>query len=73
MGWRRRRATASGILEHIEFAGYPGGVIWKSGTGEVFPRAAFVAPAPSLSPAALALLLAVLSLVAFVSLSPGRR
>lgn len=48
-------------------------MIWKSGTGEVFPRAAFVAPAPSLSPAALALLLAVLSLVAFVSLSPGRR
>lgn len=64
--------TASGILEHVEFAGYPGGVIWKSGTGEGFPRAAFVAPAPSLSPAALALLLAVLSLVAFVSLSRGR-
>ena len=56
--------TGSGILDHIQFAGYPVGALWEPGTGRVLPRSPrFAAPAPALSPLGAAL--AVLVLAAF--------
>lgn len=66
--------TASGILDHIQFSGYPVGARWVPGTGQVLPRFAIpAAPAPALSPAGGALALIVLCGLAALALSRQRR
>lgn len=66
--------TASGILDHIQFSGYPVGAIWVPGTGEVLPRfASLTVPAPALSSAALALMLTVLGAIGAAGLWRQRR
>lgn len=66
--------TASGILDHIQFTGYPVGARWEPGTGRVLPRLANIAaPAPALSPTGGALALVVLCGVAALALSRPRQ
>lgn len=60
--------TASGVLDHIQFEGYPVGAIWNPTTGVVLPRfAALSTPAPALSP--MATILALLVLIALAARS----
>ena len=66
--------TASGILDHIQFSGYPVGARWEPGTGRVLPRFAnLAAPAPALSPAGVAVALTVLCGLAALAPSRQRR
>lgn len=53
-----------GILDHIQFAGYPPGAQWFPGSGQVRPPESRVAPAPLLSPLGLALAIALLGAIA---------
>ena len=65
--------TATGILDHIQFAGYPLGARWEPGSGEVVPRlAGLAAPAPALSPVGVALGIAVLTALGLLALSRRR-
>ena len=65
--------AATGILDHIQFAGYPLGARWEPGSGEVVPRlAGLAAPAPALSPVGVALGIAVLTALGLLALSRRR-
>ncbi len=60
--------TASGILDHIQFNGYPVGALWLAASGEIVPVPASVtAPTaiPTLSPIGVAMLLLLLGGAAF--------
>jgi len=65
--------TATGILDHIQFAGYPVGARWEPASGEVLPRlAGLIAPAPALSPGSVVLALVLLAAVGLAALRRGR-
>ena len=65
--------AATGILDHIQFAGYPVGARWEPDTGEVLPRLAeLIAPAPALSPGSVVLALVLLAAVGLAALRRGR-
>lgn len=66
--------TASGILDHIQFSGYPVGATWDPATGVVLPRIAVNSQAvPALSVAGSAIGLVLLTVLAWVSLARRRR
>lgn len=56
--------NASGVLAHIQFAGYPLGARWIPETGEVLPPPNRTAAAPALTPLGVALALLLLCAIA---------
>jgi autotransporter-associated beta strand protein/T5SS/PEP-CTERM-associated repeat protein len=64
--------NASGVLAHIQFAGYPVGARWIPETGEVLPPPNRTAAAPTLTPVGVAIALTVLCAIAGWALARQR-
>lgn len=71
--------TASGILDHIQFSGYPLGARWIAATGEIVPRDPLISQPsevraiPTLSPVGMLMSLILLGATALFSIGRQRK